>query len=62
MKLTIEAEPKEVANLVVALQGQTNKKVKLMVSKVLSRFCDDFDLHDEEIDKLLERTAMEVKT
>lgn len=55
MKITIEADSKEIADLVLAVQGQQNKIIKLMVSKVLSKFCDDFNLHDEEIDNLLER-------
>lgn len=55
MKITIEADSKEIADLVLAVQGQQNKIIKLMVGKVLSKFCDDFNLHDEEIDNLLER-------
>jgi len=58
MKITIEAEYKEIADLVVAIQSQQNKKARLMITKVLSKFCDDFDLHDEEIDELLSRAVM----
>lgn len=57
MKIAIEADPKEIADLVLSLQGQQNKVIKLMASKVFSKFCDCFDLHDEESDGLLERTA-----
>ena len=55
MEIVVKGTPKEIADLVLAVQGQQNKIIKLMVSKVLSKFCDDFNLHDEEIDNLLER-------
>lgn len=59
MEITVKGTPKEMADLVLALQSKQNKIVKLMFSKVLSKFCDDFNLHDEEIDKLLESAVTE---
>lgn len=59
MEITVKVTPKEMADFVLALQSQQNKIIKLTAGKVLSKFCDDFNLHDEEIDKLLESVVTE---
>lgn len=59
MKIILEAKPKEIADLVLAVQGRQNTKIKALAGKVFSKFCDDFNLHDEEIDILLEKVAKE---
>lgn len=55
MKLIIEAAPKEIADFVLAVQSQQNQDVKAIAGKVFSKFCDTYDLHDEEIDSLIEK-------
>ncbi|MBP3272628.1 MAG: hypothetical protein J6M17_10455 [Ruminococcus sp.] len=60
MKLTVEGEPKEIAELVQGIQArQSDGKVKELVRIVFKKFCDDYDLHDEEIDKKLDLLVKE---
>ena len=39
MKITLEAEPKEIANLIVALQGQLKEKFSDAVVDVIIQKC-----------------------
>lgn len=55
MKLIIEADPKEIADLVLAVQSQPNKDIKAIAGSVFSKFCDTYDLHDGDIDSLIEK-------
>lgn len=60
MKLTVEGEAKEIAELVQGIQArQSDGKVKELVRIVFKKFCDDYDLHDEEIDKKLDLLVKE---
>lgn len=58
--MKIEMTKKELAELISQLQArqkQNNDMLKYAVKTTLSKFCDDFELHDEEIDAALEQLA-----
>lgn len=53
MKIIIDAETKEIADLILAVKGQQSKAIKRAIWMALSKFCDDYDLHDDELDAAL---------
>lgn len=58
MKIIIECPGKEIAELALELQAQqrgVDASTKFVLGTILKKFCDDFDLHDEETDSLLEK-------
>lgn len=62
MKIEIEGTGKEIAELVVALQTQRipdGAQIKSAIGAAMTKFCDTYDLHDDEIDAVLEALSKE---
>ncbi len=62
MKIEISGSPKEIAELALNMQVQQEKRdvsSKLVIGVIMKKFCDDFGLHDEEIDALLKKIIKE---
>ena len=61
MKIEISGSPKEIDELVSKLQIQQrgNTSEKHVLGVVLNKLCDDFGLHDEETDSLIEKLIKE---
>ncbi len=58
MKIEIEMTEKELAELISQLQArqkENNDMLRYAIKTTLSKFCDDFGLHDEEISAVLEQ-------
>ncbi|MBQ5686873.1 MAG: hypothetical protein IIV23_04155 [Ruminococcus sp.] len=54
MEIIVKGTQKEIAALVLATQRQQSKASRLALWKVLSKLCDEFNLHDDETDAVLE--------
>lgn len=54
MEIYVKGTETEIAAVVLASQRQQSKASRLALWKVLSKLCDEFDLHDDETDAVLE--------
>ena len=53
MEIYVKGTETEIAAVVLASQRQQSKASRLTLWKVLSKLCDEFDLHDDETDAVL---------
>lgn len=53
MEINIKGTETEIAALVLAVQRQQSKGSRMALWTILSKLCDEFDLHDAETDAVL---------
>lgn len=51
----IETDAKEIADLIPSVQDQRSKAKRMAFKKALTKFCNDYGLHDDELDAALDR-------